>query len=365
MSVYFFYEDELGGERIVTERIIKCFQRVPIIESRFSVLSGLKKTGSVFYYSWLISSVIITIQKILCARNTTNSRLVYTPIFTAAFAALLLQNFLKVSVCFHYHGNRIPEDVVDTQPFLKRLLQSLKHELALKIHRFVISNVNTCIAPSQHSADELLRQLSLQRKIHIIPNPVQVPKKNFTRRVLTTDKIILSVGRLDPVKKFELGIESIKLLQKKDRRFKYIIAYFAPSNLKQSEYLQFLKLEVEKANMSNYILFLENKNVQALYQISDAVLSCSEIETFSLVMFEAILNKKPFITTNTKLGSMLDSKHGVFFTPKNSSRSVAETIKFALNEEAIRPESHQQFVAKFKLFSVSKQILKLIANNYS
>lgn len=174
-----------------------------------------------------------------------------------------------------------------TDDFLKNK-QSPLPELLKKIDRFVISRCDRILANSKYTKKLLELNKIDPRKIDIIYNSVDstpleaISKEDYKKSLnITTEKIILSVGRFVPWKNHDKLIEFSKEL---DDRFSVIIIGDGYEEEK-------LKNLISKNNLQNKV-FIFNKlpknELYKMYQIADIVTLISSFEGLSHVLIEAM-----------------------------------------------------------------------------
>jgi glycosyltransferase involved in cell wall biosynthesis len=128
-----------------------------------------------------------------------------------------------------------------------------------------------------------------------------------------SDSYILSVGRLDKLKRIDLLIESMKNV---DSDIKCVIAGQGPER-------ENLERIVEKAGLSKRVIFLgfvDDEQLIDLYANCLAVYFAPYDEDYGYVTLEAFLSSKPVIT-------MLDSGGVLEFVTDNETGLIANTIE--------------------------------------
>lgn len=134
-----------------------------------------------------------------------------------------------------------------------------------------------------------------------------------------SDNYILSVGRLDKLKRIDLLIKAIK---QTDSKVKCVIAGQGP----ERENLERL---VAKLNLEDRVVFLgfvEDKQLLELYAKCLAVFFAPYDEDYGYVTLEAFLSRKPVITMSDSGGVLEFVKHGYSGLVLQSDEEIASAI---------------------------------------
>ncbi|MGB3452716.1 MAG: glycosyltransferase [Moheibacter sp.] len=165
---------------------------------------------------------------------------------------------------------------------------------------------------------------------------------------------ILSVGRLELQKNYQLAFESLALLKSKGYDFDYFI--LGNGSLETE-----LKSFVTELNMEDRIHFLGiDSNPYKYINDSDLILQTSAYEGKSIVIDEAKIFCKPIILTDyqTAKDQITDGETGLIaeMTPE----SVAEKIEMIMNSNELRNHLIEELKNKTKANSGLGEFLKLI-----
>jgi glycosyltransferase involved in cell wall biosynthesis len=126
--------------------------------------------------------------------------------------------------------------------------------------------------------------------------------KSNKKLVFKTNKtVILCIGRITKFKGYHILFDSLKY----DLKSKAIVLYFLGSPDKQTndESVEFNRInnEINYLGLQNHVFFLGFKNNIIEYLTScDLLVHPTQFEGFGLVLIEAMLLKKPIITTNVE-----------------------------------------------------------------
>lgn len=158
-----------------------------------------------------------------------------------------------------------------------------------------------------------------------------------------TDSVrILSVGRLTEAKAFHYAIEAASILKRDNLMFKWYIIGFG--ELEHS-----LKNLANKLDVSDRIVFLGQQfNPYPFFSGADIYVQTSIFEGSCITLEEALVFKKPIVTTNfpAVFEKIIDGKNG--FIVDMCSSAIAEAVKKLITNEDIR-EQMIQYQAEYPL----------------
>ncbi len=165
-----------------------------------------------------------------------------------------------------------------------------------------------------------------QRKIIVIPNPIDEKYLNFGKKFNVFPKQLFSVGRLEKQKNYELALNSFAHIIKDYPDLKYII--FGKGSLKE----QLIDM-CEKLNIKDKVEFKGfTSNFEDIYKQGDIFVMSSIYEGMPNALAEAIAVGVPVISTNCEFGPndlILDSKVGILvndFTIESFTKGLKSII---------------------------------------
>jgi glycosyltransferase involved in cell wall biosynthesis len=154
------------------------------------------------------------------------------------------------------------------------------------------------------------------------------------------DKVVLVVGRMDPMKSQDLAIQAIKNVDAK-----LVLAgdgSFTSKTLghdKGSQWAIKLKGLAKQLGVEDKVVFtgyVPDEELQALYQRSNVVLLPSRIEGFGLVVCEGWLYGKPAVVSSGAGVSELIIEGGNGYTFRSGNvEELAEKLRLALKDEKV------------------------------
>jgi glycosyltransferase involved in cell wall biosynthesis len=180
---------------------------------------------------------------------------------------------------------------------------------------------------------------------------VEVPPKNLPAHggeALSHRPLLLSVGRLHPVKNQLFLVQACYVLRECGINFRCVVVGEGPERRK----LEFLIGELRLWNFVTLAGHLSRPEVAALYEQADLVVLTSRSEGIPLVLMEAMAREKlvlaPAITGIPEL--VIDGKTGFLYEPESLEQFVwrADQILRSLNVlDAVRRAARQYVITHF------------------
>jgi D-inositol-3-phosphate glycosyltransferase len=236
----------------------------------------------------------------------------------------------------------------------KKALESAnrEHPLRLRSEERLARLSDAIISSSRHEMQCLVDEYSLPcSKVKVIYPGVNrtlffpvvgvSPPQDMERR--KGERILLYVGRIDPVKGLISVIDALNLL-KRDNSSLYDLLKLViiggggkDKELLQNKEYNRLQAAITKNNLERKIVFIGSKKQSQLrryYSASDALIVPSLYESFGLVAVEALACGTPVIVS--KIGELesfvREGKNGFSFHP-NDPASLAESIRQFFSRE--------------------------------
>jgi len=150
--------------------------------------------------------------------------------------------------------------------------------------------------------------------------------------IADTDIVIISVGRLVKLKRFDILIRAIALIEDR-KHIKVLIAGNGPE-------FDALNLLVKQLGLSDSVTLLgERKDIQRLLAAADIFTLTSETEGMSKSILEALAARLPVIATDVggNKDLVIDSKNG-YIIPDHTPDSLAQKIKALCQDSTLRSE---------------------------
>lgn len=162
------------------------------------------------------------------------------------------------------------------------------------------------------------------------------------------EKMILFVGRIEPLKGIDVLLYSLKILLDKHPGMK-VCVWIVGGDISQPvgqwpKELKKLSEIRDVLNIATSVKFVGRKEQEELppyYQAADVLVMPSHYESFGITAIEAMASGVPVITTDvTGVSNLIDEKHSILITSANNPILLAERIATLLcNEEKYKKVS--------------------------
>jgi glycosyltransferase involved in cell wall biosynthesis len=203
----------------------------------------------------------------------------------------------------------------------------------------------------------------------VIPNPVDIDaparRGQFRARYATIAdrRIVLFVGRLDPVKGIELLLEGFAIVRQSNPQTVLVVAGSGGPT-----YVQTLHRRGQKLGIANDVLwtgFLNNAAKAELLADADVFVAPSRSESFGLAAVEALAAGVP-VVLSAGAGIAQEVAHaGAGLVISAEARTIAGAVERILNDEELAgrlTSRAQTFVrSHYRADAVAAQLLKLYA----
>ena len=254
------------------------------------------------------------------------------------------------------------------QPPFPSISRYLYYADACTVGRFSILQAKKIIALTRASRHHLLLFGAPDKKIEIIPTPIDtneyVPnKQNFLQdKWNLTSPIILFVGRFTEIKGIKYLLRAFPTVLKAVPEAKLVMVGGGPL---ETEVKAFQK---KFPNSLFWLPFVDNNMMPNIYSGSDVVILPSFFEPFGNVTVEAMACGKPVV--GSCIGGMLDTivhgETGLHIQPGDSNQ-IANSLIRILTDDTLRKELGQNARKKalqdFSYDVIIKKIEKLYYNS--
>jgi len=165
----------------------------------------------------------------------------------------------------------------------------------------------------------------LREKSHIIPNGVDLPSTQATLR----RNVIISVGRLEPQKRFDHLIMAVASVSDQLRKSSYIVEIYGEGQLK-AEITSLIR-----ENSLEDLIFLKGKtnNIEDIYKTAKCFALASDFEGLPLTLLEALSHSVPAVAFETCNGPNEIINDGINGRLVDSVNAFGEAILQIINED--------------------------------
>lgn len=303
------------------------------------------------------------------SQNNLSYDILHAHYYYSGLAALKVGRFINLPVIQTFH----------TLGELKKRYAGIYSDSRIASERKIVSEVDAIIASTELEKKDLIDVYQSDKgKIfvvhpgvdHDIFRPIERHAARKKLRFAKRQKIILFVGRIDPVKGLTLLVDAVALLSDKFWHFKdnfrvYLIGGDIESKYfwKRKEVKKIKRMITEK-HLACCVHFTGSKPYQLLpyyYSACDVIVMPSVYESFGLAVLEAMACSCAVIVS--KVGGLKylvnDSVNGRFFQ-SGSSRSLAMVLWDLLNDRKQREALGKNGVITSNKFCWDKQAKKTL-----
>ena len=279
--------------------------------------------------------------------------LIYSNYWMSGIVGKLISEKLKIPHIITFH----------TMGLTKRSVNYLENESDFRIDSELdlIKKSDAIVVPTYQEKENLILNYKSENDIYIVSPGVDLEKfksKNkFKSReklgLSQTSKILLSVGRLEPIKGYDVLINALSFLNISDSfDVRLLIIGGDSKSQNELERLNSLKLKHGLSNQVNFLGAIDHDELPIYFSAADVFLMPSAYETFGIAALEASACNLPVIAPQVG-GLKSVVKHGQtgFLSVNKSPESLTHYLEILLNNKPLR-----------ELFGVNS---RLHAMNYS
>lgn len=268
--------------------------------------------------------------------------------YLSGLIGLEIRKRLKIPLAVTFHTLALMKNLVAKSKDKREDLQRIKSEMLL------VKKSDQVIATSKADLEYIntLYGCSL-KKILLLSPGVDIKlfrpiNKNRAKKFVRADlkhKLILFVGRIEPLKGIDVLLYALKILVQNNLKIPLCLWIVGANNTVDKKKAAELKRLVEIKNLlgiENYVKFVGQKGNAELpyyYNSAEIVVMPSQYESFGIVALEAMACGIPVITTDvTGISGLLDKKHSSLLTSASNPIDLAGKIKNLL----VNKHEHQK-----------------------
>jgi len=338
------------------EPVIRLGQNVRLIHIETGLDEGIPKIA---YYSYR--------QKFICGveqfRNSANIRydLIHSHYWLSGLAGKQLQEWWHVPHILMFHTLGAVKNAIG--------IGAEEPELRIENERELVESCERIVAATAREKDDLIHYYSAaQQKIAVIPCGVNLnlfkPMNKETARLelgLDHQKIILFVGRLDPLKGLEQLLKALAMLRGKEMPLLIVIGGDEYSESKIQS-LQELAAGLKVQDSQRFLGAVAQKKLPLFYNAADICIMPSYYESFGLVALESLACGTPIIATDVgNMGNIIRHREAGFLINDNSPSVVASRITELLSQTGAQPGEavqRQSVAAQYSWNSVTDMVVQ-------
>lgn len=221
----------------------------------------------------------------------------------------------------------------------------------------VYKNSKKIITVSSSLQSAIIKQFNIN-PIHlkVIPNLIDTKKNFFKDKAIQKKNMICSVGNLVPRKRFDMVIKAFNQCLKNIPELELHIAGEGP----EKHNLKALAKELGIEKKVFFLGFKTPKELNNLYNRSKLFVLASEIETFGIVLIEALATGTPVVSTDSGgvRDIILNEKNGYLIPQNNLSELTSKMLTILKEEVTFDPDKLSQYIYDhFSAEVITKKII--------
>ena len=251
-------------------------------------------------------------------------------------------------------------------------------ELRIETERDLTRDCHRIIAPTDRERENLILHYgALPEKIGVVPCGVNLEQfkpvsKESARKYLGfgNDKIILFVGRIDPLKGIDKLIKAIPYLQN-IQGLRLVVIGGGEHSQREIEQLQKLACNLNIQDSVTFLGLIKHEQLPYFYSAADVCVVPSYYESFGLVALESLACGTPVVATDVgNLKYSIRQGETGYVVTDNAPHRLAEKIALLLSKPSTDTESALSIrasVSRFGWPSIAEAIIRecqLVLANY-
>lgn len=257
-----------------------------------------------------------------------------------------------------------------------RTEEELEDEIRIQAELDISKKANVIITPSESDQQylHLLYDVQIEKTVEIPPGvntdvfkPLSKTEAKKYLRLSEKEKIILFVGRIEPLKGVDALLYALKILCREapDLSIRLLIVGgdISEHHAKWSDQLRHLDQVRRLLGIADCVQFVGQKPQHELryyYNAAEVVVMPSHYESFGMAAAEAMACGTPVITSNvTGISNLIDERRSTLITTVNNPLLLASQLKQLLTDEKIYEEVRNNIMENVEELSwerVVKQI---------
>lgn len=300
-----------------------------------------------------------------------NYDLISAHYYLSGLIGLEIKNKLKAPLIVTFHTLALMKNLVARGEDENGDIKRLETELLL------VQKADKIIATSEADFEYIHTLYNCPReKISVLipgvdlnifrPIDKEVAKKKIG--VGPNHKLILFVGRIDPLKGIDVLLYAIKIIIQKYLSLNVCLWIVGARNIedrrKWSKELKRLTEIKRVLEITSQVKFVGKKSKEELpfyYNSAEVVIMPSQYESFGIAALEAMACGVPVITTDvTGISGLLDKEHSLLLTSANNPIMLSRKIKHLMTNNTEREKISKQLLDRVQGLSWENQAEKFI-----
>ena len=301
--------------------------------------------------------------------------LIFSHYWLSGLAALKLKKAWNIPVIHMFHTLALLKNKI------ARSEKDIEGEYRIEGEKKVLSEIDKLIVATIDEKDNLQTLYSTPADIievippgvdtnHFYPIPVDEAKEFIG--IPENEKMILFVGRIEPLKGVDTLIKAISQLQQADilsRCPHYLFIIGGDPNLdrdkmnEEMQRLQDLRIELGVGDLVIFLGKRDQDSLQYYYSAAEMLVMPSHYESFGMVALEAMACGTPVIATQVGgLQHLVQDQETGFTIPNNNPDALEEKITVLICKPELREKMSQKSTSYARSFSwntITKKLIKI------
>lgn len=252
--------------------------------------------------------------------------IIHGTLMPASTVAITPFNNVEVPIVVTSHGTSISETkAVALETPADYLMKFFFHPMNVVMDTIAGNSSDAIIAISDHAREELLNRYDFApERVHMIPHGVDtetfLPQENPHPAVSQKKVTLLYVGRLGARKGLDLAMQALELIEEPE------IEFLIAGTGRHERHLRKLAEQLGVSHQVEFLGYVPDEELPALYSAADALVLPSRYEGFGLVLLEAVACGTPVIGTDVGgIPTAIDDDFGIVV--KREVGTFAEALR--------------------------------------
>jgi D-inositol-3-phosphate glycosyltransferase len=322
-------------------------------------------------------------------QNNLQYNLIFSHYWLSALAGIYLQQWWHVPHIIMFHTLGAVKNAIKERDCL--VPGESEPELRIETERDLVQKCHHIVAPTEREKTELIRHYGASsEKISVVPCGVNLEQfkaldKTQARQYLgfacpphmkyrgsqrNNDKIILFVGRIDPLKGLDKLIEALPYLRH-IQGLRLVVIGGGEHSQHEIERLRKLACDFKIQEAVTFLGLVKHEQLPYFYSAADVCVVPSYYESFGLVALESLACGTPVVATDVgNLKSIIRQGKTGYVLKDNAPHHLADKIVLLLSRPSADTKSAQLIrstVSKFSWANVAELIVRdcqLVLANY-
>jgi len=308
--------------------------------------------------------------------NNLQYDLIFSHYWLSALAGAYLQQRWHVPHIAMFHTLGAVKNEIKEGAYLA--LDEDELRLRIETERDLVQKCHHIIAPTEREREELIRHYGASsEKISVVPCGVNLERfkaldKAQARQYLGfgNDKIILFVGRIDPLKGIDKLIKALPYLRN-IQGLRLLVIGGGEHSQHEIEQLRKLACNLKIQNSVAFLDLVKHEQLPHFYSAADVCVVPSYYESFGLVALESLACGTPVVATDVgDFKSIIREGETGYVVRDNVPHRLADKIALLLSRPSTDTKSAQLIratVSKFSWSNIAEAIIRdcqLVLANY-